>query len=69
MANDGDTNEEDTTTKGDTTTTDGNATTTTDEEIVTEKDCDQICNTSIWLAASVEERKSCALSCKAGIKL
>ncbi len=69
VTNGSDANEEDTATDEDTTTTTDEETTTTEEETLTNADCDVLCRSSIWLAATAEERKSCALSCKAGVKL
>lgn len=44
-------------------------TTTTDDEIITEADCDKMCNSNIRLSATTEERKECEKSCKMGIKI
>lgn len=41
----------------------------TDEEVVTEADCNTMCNSSIWLAATAEERADCTLSCKVGVRI
>ena len=44
-------------------------TVTTDEDMMTNEDCDKYCNSTLWIKASSEEKKSCVLSCKAEIKI